>query len=191
MTDTFGFAESLAPSTSSVRLRQGKVTAIASSLASVTVQIAGDTSVSVSGVKYLNSYSPAVGDAVWIVTDGVDLFVLGALNAVPSGGTNANTAPYALAVGSVVVSLSGTSNANTAFTYPVSRFTGTGQTPLCFATMISAAGGSQKFVPRVLNLNTTGATMYVYTGDSTTATANISVAWLAILPNSLSGSSGA
>jgi hypothetical protein len=191
MTDTFGFAEAVASPSSSLRLRQGKVTAIAASFASVTVQIAGDTSVSVSGVKYLNSYSPAVGDAVWIVTDGSDLFVLGALNSVPSGGTNANTMPYAMAVGTVVVSLSGTANGNSAVTYPVNRFVPTGVAPYCFVTMISAAGGSQKFVPRALNQNTTGCSVYIYTGDSTTATANVTVTWLAVLINSTSASSGA
>lgn len=191
MADTFDFVQAVAPRSSGVRLRQGKVTAIAADAGSVTVQIAGDATVSVSGVKFLNSYSPAVNDAVWIVTDGVDLFVLGALNAVPSGGTNANTAPYAMAQGTVVVSLSGTANGNTAFTYPVGRFTGTGIAPYCYATMISAAGGSQKYVPRVLNQNTTGATAYIYTGDSTTATANVTIAWLAVLLNSTQQSSGA
>jgi hypothetical protein len=191
MADSFGFVESVVPAPSRLRLRQAKVTAVASNLDSVTVQIAGDTTTSVSGVKFLNSYSPAVNDAVWLVTDGKDLFIIGALNGVPAGATNANSAPYALAMGQVTIAIAGTANANAAVTYPIGRFSGTGIAPYPMATMISAAGGTQKLIPRALNLNSTGFTMYVYTGDSTTASANITIAWLAILPNSLSSASGA
>ena len=41
------------------------------------IQLAGDTSVTIANVRYLDSYSPVVGDTVLIVKQGSELFVLG------------------------------------------------------------------------------------------------------------------
>lgn len=92
--------------------------------------------------------------------------------------------PYAMAAGSVTVSLSGTSNGNTSVTFPASRFTAT---PMVSSNMSSAAGGTQKFVPRLISVSTSGATMYIYTGDSTTATASVNVNWIAVQITSSAG----
>jgi hypothetical protein len=58
---------------------QGVVTAIATG--SVTVNLSGGTD-SISGVKYLESYTPKVGDVVSIVVNNSDLFILGKLATV-------------------------------------------------------------------------------------------------------------
>lgn len=92
--------------------------------------------------------------------------------------------PYATAAGSGAVSLSAASNGSTSITFPASRFT---QTPMVSATIVSAAGGSQKFVPRLISVSTSGGTFYIYTGDSTTATASVNVHWIAVQMTSSSG----
>lgn len=61
-----------------VRLRQGKVTAIAAD-GTITVQIGGDTTTDVAGVKCLASVCPIIGAGVWLATDGMDLFAIGTI----------------------------------------------------------------------------------------------------------------
>jgi hypothetical protein len=61
-------------SPASLRLRFGQVTA--SAVGSVTVTVAG-SSTAVAGVSYLSSYTPVVNDTVVLLTDGIDLLVLG------------------------------------------------------------------------------------------------------------------
>jgi hypothetical protein len=85
--------------------------------------------------------------------------------------------PFAMAAGTVSISLSGTSIGSTSVTFPSGRFT---QAPIISIAMASAAGGSQKFVPRFTNISTTGATAFIYTGDSTTSTANVTIHWTAV-----------
>jgi hypothetical protein len=76
---------------------QGVVTAIATG--SVTVTLSGGTD-SISGVKYLESYTPTVNDVVSIVVNNSDLFILGKLATVlypaflasSSSGTHTTTA---------------------------------------------------------------------------------------------------
>lgn len=83
--DTFGFIQSVAPSASAPRFRQGVVSAVSGQVLSV--QIAGNTS-TVPNVRYLNSYgNPSIGDAVWLVTDGADLYAIGQLSSgtLPTG----------------------------------------------------------------------------------------------------------
>lgn len=100
-----------------------------------------------------------------------------ATQALVQAGSGGGMAPFAIAAGLVNVSLSAVNAAFTNITFPVGRFT---VAPLVFATLQSAPGGSQKFVPRVLNATTSGASVYVYTGDTTAQTATVSVAWEAI-----------
>jgi hypothetical protein len=85
--------------------------------------------------------------------------------------------PVRMSAGSVSVVLSSDTVAFTAITFPVSRFS---VAPLVVATLQSAPGGSAKFVPRVISITTSGANVYVYTGDGTSQTATVTVAWVAI-----------
>lgn len=80
--DTFGLVESLSSRSNAPRLRQGRI--VATGTNTVSVNIAGD-STQVDGVTYLSGYTPTVGDTVWLMTDGADVFVLGALS--PYGGS--------------------------------------------------------------------------------------------------------
>lgn len=59
-----------------LRLRQGKVSSIQTG--SVTITIGGSTA-TVAGVKYLASYSPTTNDAVWMLSDGRNVIILGKL----------------------------------------------------------------------------------------------------------------
>lgn len=65
-----------APSGDPIRVRFGQVTASAVSSVSVTV---GGSSTVISGVPYLKSYTPVVNDTVLLLTDGLDLIVLGSM----------------------------------------------------------------------------------------------------------------
>jgi hypothetical protein len=85
--------------------------------------------------------------------------------------------PVRVAAGSTTVTLTASGADFTAVTFPASRFT---VAPLVFATVSSGAAGTSKFVPRVLAVTTTGANVYVYTGDATSATGSVSVSWLAV-----------
>jgi hypothetical protein len=60
-----------------IRLRFGEVVSVQSG--TVTVTVAG-SSVEIAGVRYLDSYSPAGSDTVAMLTDGLDLLVLGAVS---------------------------------------------------------------------------------------------------------------
>jgi len=61
-------------SPANLRLRFGQVSA--SAVGSVSVTVAGSSTV-VAGVKYLASYTPVVNDTVVMLTDGVDVLVIG------------------------------------------------------------------------------------------------------------------
>lgn len=62
-----------------VTRRQGVVTAVATGPpASLSVEIGGSDTV-VSGVRYLNSYSPSVGHTVWVDIQDSDPIVIGRL----------------------------------------------------------------------------------------------------------------
>ena len=63
-----------------LRMTQGVVSAVSGPTCSVL--IAGST-VAVSGVQHLNSCAPAVGDVVWIASDGADLWIIGTHGAPP------------------------------------------------------------------------------------------------------------
>lgn len=51
---------------------------------SVSLQVSGDTTTTIAGVRYIDSYSPVVGDTVLIGSQGSDVWVLGQMNDVPS-----------------------------------------------------------------------------------------------------------
>ena len=55
-------------------------TALTGTPPSITVQIGGDTSTSVAGVRFIDSYSPVVTDTCLAVKQGSDLFALGQIN---------------------------------------------------------------------------------------------------------------
>ena len=74
--------------------------------------------------------------------------------------------------GRVTVTVSSNFTASTLVTFPAGRFT---QPPIVSATMTTAPGGSGRFVPRIINVTTGGATVYVYTGDGSTTSASVVV----------------
>lgn len=61
-----------------LRLRQCVVVSVQATTATIT--IAGSAA-EVSGVKFMSTYRPFAGDTCWIMTDGRDLFIFGALGA--------------------------------------------------------------------------------------------------------------
>lgn len=85
--------------------------------------------------------------------------------------------PVRMAADSVNVTLTGQSQNFAPITFPVDRFT---VAPLVVVSLISAPGGTQKFVPRCINITNAGANVYCYTGDATMATGTVAVAWIAI-----------
>lgn len=64
------------PEPSPIRLRFGEVVSVQSG--TITVTVAG-SSTEISGVRYLDSYTPSGSDTVAMLTDGLDLLVLGAV----------------------------------------------------------------------------------------------------------------
>lgn len=88
----------------SASIIKGTVTAVALTAAppSITVQVSGDASVDIPGVRFIDSYSPVVGDTVLLVKQGSQFFVLGQMNSTtatpaengwvtPSLGSNVTT----------------------------------------------------------------------------------------------------
>lgn len=61
---------------SSVRFRQGEITAVGIDTVSVDIGASGEP---VDDIAFMSSYAPTVGDVVWLITDGADWFVLGQL----------------------------------------------------------------------------------------------------------------
>jgi len=59
-----------------LRLRQAYVVASHNSPKRVDIQIAGDTN-TLPSVKYMHSYTPQVGDTVFVLTNGADILCLG------------------------------------------------------------------------------------------------------------------
>lgn len=66
-----------------VKLRQGVVQAVTGETVTVTI---GGSETPVTGFKHLASYTPVVGDTVWLATDGRDWIVLGTLGSGDSWG---------------------------------------------------------------------------------------------------------
>jgi hypothetical protein len=64
-------------------IRKGTVTAIADTSAppTLSVQISGDTTTTIDGVRYIEAYTPAVNDVALIIKQGTDLVALGKIAA--------------------------------------------------------------------------------------------------------------
>jgi hypothetical protein len=64
-------------------IRKGAVTAIATGATppTLSVQISGDTTTTIDGIRYLDSYAPVAGDTVLIIKQGTDLVALGEIAA--------------------------------------------------------------------------------------------------------------
>lgn len=64
-------------------IRKGVVTAIADTATppTISVQISGDTTTTIDGVRYIDSYAPVVGDTALIIKQGTDLVALGQIAA--------------------------------------------------------------------------------------------------------------
>ena len=77
------------PTGTPVSVTKGVVTAfnLAANPPNVTVQLGGDTSTTISGVRFIDSYSPTVGDTCLILKQGSDIFALGQINDQDEGGT--------------------------------------------------------------------------------------------------------
>jgi hypothetical protein len=60
-----------------VQMRFGVVTAINAPDNTCTIQLSGDTSLNISGVKALNTFQPAVSDVVCCLKQGTDVVVIG------------------------------------------------------------------------------------------------------------------
>ncbi|KAB2809269.1 hypothetical protein F9L07_19705 [Pimelobacter simplex] len=106
-----------------------------------------------------------------------------ASQALAQAGSGGGMAPFAIAVGEALVTVTAAVSGNTAITFPAGRFT---VAPKVQATVQDAPSGSQTFVARVINATTTGASIYIYTGNNATATATVKVAWEAIQMTSTS-----
>lgn len=61
-----------------LRLRQAEVVVNNSPITTVDIKIAGDTNI-LPSVRYLSSYTPTVGDIVFVLSNGADLLILGDL----------------------------------------------------------------------------------------------------------------
>lgn len=72
--DIHGILQQVITQNQGLELAQGTVTATASG--SVSVKIAASTT-SISGIKYLSSYTPTVNDVVFMLIDGKDVLILG------------------------------------------------------------------------------------------------------------------
>ena len=94
-----------------------------------------------------------------------------------SQGIDGPGVPWAMAVGSVNVTLSASTFGNTAFTFPAGRFA---VAPNVVSGLASAPGGSSAAVSRVTNITAAGGSLYVYTANSTTASITVLCNWHAI-----------
>lgn len=82
-------------------MRKGTITAITG--ATVSLTISGDDTVTITEVRYIDSYSPVVGDIVQIEKQGTDICVLGQINTTTQGGSSQGWAVVGSAVQARVV----------------------------------------------------------------------------------------
>jgi hypothetical protein len=99
------------------QLRAGVITAINASDNSCSLNLSGDTTTVVSGVKCLLSYQPVVGDTIWLVKSGSDLIGLGKVGLSTAGAfaqaQNFVTASNVISTAGVFFDLSSTPNSVT------------------------------------------------------------------------------
>lgn len=110
MTDIKALVDALASSAPdpAVKLRQGVVQSIQTGSLTLTI---GGSATTVSGIKYLSSYTPTVNDTVWLATDGRDWMVIGKLSDGSGGGSGGGTVE-ALPAGSIIEWTTTTAPAN-------------------------------------------------------------------------------
>lgn len=94
-------------------IRKGTITAanFTASPPSVDLTISGDDTATISAVRYIDSYSPVVGDTVLIIKQGTDIVVLGQINDSGVGADNGWQTPTP----STGFTNNGNSNGNPAF----------------------------------------------------------------------------
>lgn len=85
--------------------------------------------------------------------------------------------PFRMSAGQGSITLATAASGSVAVTFPTSRFT---VAPLVICSLSNAPSGSQKLSARAINASTTGATLWVYTGDQTNVSCTVTVAWWAI-----------
>lgn len=168
MTEIAKLARTLTPSLPGLRLRQGVVQTVNSDL---TVDLTiGASTVVITGVKCLAGAVPRAGSAVMLVTDGRQLFVLGAI----ADDTTIGATPL-IQKGQATVSLSASATGNVAVTFPW-EFPGT---PNVVATGLRTATSNKTVVVNVDSLASTGFTAYLRVADGTALTENAPLRWLA------------
>lgn len=74
MFDLQRIVRDFSPEGSPIRLRFGEVVSVGSGVLTVTV---GGSDVQLGDIRFLSSYSASAGDTVAMLTDGLDLLVLG------------------------------------------------------------------------------------------------------------------
>jgi hypothetical protein len=79
-----------APPPVSASVLKGVVTAVAltGTPPTISVNLAGDTTVTVAAVRFVDSYTPVTGDTVLLVKQGADIFALGQMNDSNAGVSN-------------------------------------------------------------------------------------------------------
>lgn len=95
-------------------IRKGTITASnpTNTPPDVSLTISGDDTTTVDAVRYLDSYSPVVGDTVLIIKQGTDIVVLGQINDGGTGTASGWITPTPLGTG---FSNNGNSNGNPAY----------------------------------------------------------------------------
>jgi hypothetical protein len=158
------------PQPAAVRLRQGTVTAASAAnvIAGVcSITLGGDTETTIAGVACLSSYTPLVGDTVWVAVNGTDLMVIGRVG-------SSDQVAYAEASGSQTVTVTAANNGSATVTFAdATRFTVTPR-------IIVSCSGTTFWVPFSSGASTTGFTASVRHIDGTVTTASPVVEWHAI-----------
>jgi hypothetical protein len=96
LTQVRNLAAALAPADiTAAAVIKGVVTAVAVNAAPpvISIQVGGDTSTTVAGVRFIDSYSPVVGDTVLLVKQGSEIFALGQMADGSSNPQSGWTAP--------------------------------------------------------------------------------------------------
>lgn len=94
---------------------------------------------------------------------------------VPGAGIGAG--PYAMAAGSVGISLAAAAFGSATVTFPASRFT---VAPIVMITQTSLPASSGTLIPKLTGTSTSGFTAYAYTGAGNTVTTSATFQWIAV-----------
>lgn len=85
--------------------------------------------------------------------------------------------PFAVAGGRVNITLTAAASGNTFVNFPTGRFT---KAPLVCLTQTNLPANSNKLVPKVTGVGTSGFAAYAYTGDGTSVSVTAQFDWVAI-----------